>query len=133
MGGAHAIAAMAYGYDGFDRCDVIVGPGNAWVTAAKQLVSGVVGIDMLAGPSELLVLADESASIETLAADLLAQAEHDTDAIPMLVERAKRGEIAVDHFITHRFYGVAATAQALDALHGGDCLRAVVQYTDGAA
>lgn len=85
VGGAHAIAAMAYGYDGFERCDVIVGPGNAWVTAAKQLVSGVVGIDMLAGPSELLVLADESASIDTVAADLLAQAEHDTDAIPMFV------------------------------------------------
>ncbi len=85
VGGAHAIAAMGYGYAGFERCDVIVGPGNAWVTAAKQLVSGVVGIDMLAGPSELLVLADESASVETLAADLLAQAEHDTDAIPMLV------------------------------------------------
>ncbi len=85
VGGAHAIAAMAYGFEGFDRCDVIVGPGNEWVTAAKQLVSGVVGIDMLAGPSELLILADESAPVETLAADLLAQAEHDTDAIPMLV------------------------------------------------
>ena len=85
VGGAHAIAAMAYGYEGFERCDVIVGPGNAWVTAAKQLVSGVVGIDMLAGPSELLVLCDESAPVQTLAADLLAQAEHDTDAIPMLI------------------------------------------------
>jgi histidinol dehydrogenase len=85
VGGAHAIAAMGFGYAGFERCDVIVGPGNAWVTAAKQLVSGVVGIDMLAGPSELLVLADESASIETVATDLLAQAEHDTDAIPILV------------------------------------------------
>lgn len=85
VGGAHAIAAMAYGYEGFERCDVIVGPGNAWVTAAKQLVSGVVGIDMLAGPSELLVLADESASVEIIAADLIAQAEHDTDAVPMLL------------------------------------------------
>ena len=85
VGGAHAIAAMAYGFEGFDRCDVIVGPGNAWVTAAKQLVSGIVGIDMLAGPSELLIIADESASVEVLAADLLAQAEHDTDAIPMLI------------------------------------------------
>lgn len=85
VGGAHAIAAMAYGFEGFERCDVIAGPGNAWVTAAKQLVSGVVGIDMLAGPSELLILADDSADVKTLAADLLAQAEHDTDAIPMLV------------------------------------------------
>lgn len=85
IGGAHAIGAMAYGFDGFERCDVIAGPGNAWVTAAKQLVSGVVGIDMLAGPSELLIIADESADVATLAADLLAQAEHDTDAVPMLV------------------------------------------------
>jgi histidinol dehydrogenase len=85
IGGAHAIAAMSYGFDAFQRCDVIAGPGNAWVTAAKQLVSGIVGIDMLAGPSELLIIADESADPETLAADLLAQAEHDTDAVPMLV------------------------------------------------
>lgn len=85
VGGAHAIAAMAYGFKGFDRCDVIVGPGNAWVTAAKQIVSGIVGIDMLAGPSELLIIADECASVEILAADILAQAEHDTDAVPMLL------------------------------------------------
>ncbi|HCT46859.1 MAG TPA: histidinol dehydrogenase, partial [Phycisphaerales bacterium] len=85
VGGAHAIASMAYGFEGFARCDVIVGPGNAWVTAAKQLVSGVVGIDMLAGPSELLILADETADVSTLAADLLAQAEHDTEAVPMLL------------------------------------------------
>ena len=55
------------------------------------------------------------------------------DAIPMLVQRAMRGEIAVDHFITHRFYGVGATKSALDALHSGDCLRAVVAYGEGAA
>lgn len=85
VGGAHAIAALSFGFEGFERCDVIVGPGNAWVTAAKQLVSGQVGIDMLAGPSELLILADESAPLELLAADLLAQAEHDIHAIPMLV------------------------------------------------
>lgn len=85
IGGAHAIAAMAYGFKGFQRCDVIAGPGNAWVTAAKQLVTGIVGIDMLAGPSELLIIADDSADVATLAADLLAQAEHDTDAVPILV------------------------------------------------
>ena len=61
VGGAHAIAALAYGFDGFEPCDVVVGPGNRWVTAAKQLVAGQVGIDMLAGPSELVVLADEDA------------------------------------------------------------------------
>jgi phosphoribosyl-ATP pyrophosphohydrolase/phosphoribosyl-AMP cyclohydrolase/histidinol dehydrogenase len=85
IGGAQAIGAMARGLLGLPGCDMIVGPGNRWVTAAKQLVSGEVGIDMLAGPSELLVLADETADAEIIAADLLAQAEHDDDAVPMLV------------------------------------------------
>ncbi|MDX2146261.1 MAG: histidinol dehydrogenase [Planctomycetota bacterium] len=93
-GGAHAIAALAYGCHGEDRggewqaipaCDALVGPGNRWVTAAKQLVAGDVAIDMLAGPSELLVIADGSARASVIAADLLAQAEHDDDAVPMLV------------------------------------------------
>lgn len=84
-GGAQAVGALAYGIEGVPACDVIVGPGNRWVTAAKQLVSGHVGIDMLAGPSELVVLADASADAGLVAADLLAQAEHDPDAIPILV------------------------------------------------
>jgi histidinol dehydrogenase len=85
IGGAQAIAAFAYGAGEVPRCDVIVGPGNRWVTAAKQLVSGLVAIDMLAGPSELVVWADETAQPEIIAADLLAQAEHDPDALPVLV------------------------------------------------
>jgi phosphoribosyl-ATP pyrophosphohydrolase/phosphoribosyl-AMP cyclohydrolase/histidinol dehydrogenase len=85
VGGAQAVAAMAFGVEGLPQCDVIVGPGNAYVTAAKQLVSGEVRIDMLAGPSELLALADEHADPALVAADLLAQAEHDPDAFPMLV------------------------------------------------
>ncbi len=89
VGGAHAIAALAYGFDGFERCDVVVGPGNRWVTAAKQVVSGVVGIDMLAGPSELLVIADAAADPALIAADLLAQAEHDVDAVAMLVTESE--------------------------------------------
>ncbi|CAK9033443.1 Histidinol dehydrogenase (HDH), partial [Durusdinium trenchii] len=85
-GGAHTIAAFAYGLgDQVPPCDVIVGPGNRWVTAAKKLVSGRCAIDMLAGPSECLVLADSTADPEVIAADLLAQAEHDTDALPILV------------------------------------------------
>ena len=89
-GGAQAIAALAYGAGDVPACDVIVGPGNRWVTAAKQLVSGHVGIDMLAGPSELVVLAtaetpEHRVDPETIAADLLAQAEHDPDALPVLV------------------------------------------------
>lgn len=87
IGGAQAIGAMARGLVGLPDggCDMIVGPGNRWVTAAKQLVSGEVGIDMLAGPSELLILADLTADADLVAADLLAQAEHDDDAVPMLV------------------------------------------------
>lgn len=89
VGGAQAIGAFAYGAGsgrgGVPRCDAIVGPGNRFVTAAKQLVSGRVAIDMLAGPSELLIVADASADPAIVAADLLAQAEHDPDAIPMLV------------------------------------------------
>ena len=76
VGGAHAIAALVYGVDLLPPCDVVVGPGNKWVTAAKSLVAGQCAIDMLAGPSELLIIADEIADADIIAADLLAQAEH---------------------------------------------------------
>lgn len=85
VGGAQAVAALAFGADPVPRCDAIVGPGNAYVTAAKQLVAGHVAIDTLAGPSELVVLADATADPGMVAADLLAQAEHDPRAIPVLV------------------------------------------------
>jgi phosphoribosyl-ATP pyrophosphohydrolase/phosphoribosyl-AMP cyclohydrolase/histidinol dehydrogenase len=85
VGGAHAIAAMAYGTETIARFDIIVGPGNRWVTAAKQIVSSSVKIDMLAGPSELAVCADNSADPILVAADLLAQAEHDPDARVILI------------------------------------------------
>ena len=85
VGGAHAVAAMAYGFDGLSRCDLIAGPGNRYVTAAKKIVHGDCGIDMIAGPSELVLVADESADPVTVAADLLGQAEHDVDARPFLI------------------------------------------------
>ena len=85
-GGAQAIGALAYGVKGhLPSADVIVGPGNKWVTAAKSLVSGICAIDMLAGPSEVLIIADESCDADVVASDLLAQAEHDTEARPILV------------------------------------------------
>lgn len=77
VGGAQAIAAMAWGTDSIPAVDKIVGPGNAWVNEAKRQVFGKVGIDALAGPSEIFTVADESADPRILAADLLAQAEHD--------------------------------------------------------
>jgi histidinol dehydrogenase len=84
-GGAQAIAALAYGAGPIAPRDVIVGPGNRFVAAAKQLVARTVAIDMLAGPSELTIFADDSADPATVAADLLAQAEHDPEAVPVLV------------------------------------------------
>ena len=91
VGGAQAIASMAYGVDGEGRsdvvlkCDCICGPGNKWVTAAKSIVNGFCGIDMLAGPSEVLVICDETANAEVVASDLIAQAEHDVVARAILL------------------------------------------------
>ena len=84
-GGAHAIAALAFGVGPIPPSDVVVGPGNLYVTAAKQLLAGQIKIDMLAGPSELVVVADGTADPAWVAADLLAQAEHDPDAVPILI------------------------------------------------
>lgn len=88
VGGAQAIAAMAYGTDIVPRVDKIVGPGNAFVTSAKKLVYGDVGIDMLAGPSEILILADDTADPAFVAADMLSQAEHDELASAVLITTA---------------------------------------------
>jgi histidinol dehydrogenase len=85
IGGAQAVAALAYGTESVPRVDKIVGPGNAYVTAAKRLVYGDVGIDFLAGPTEVAIAADASADPAWVAADLLAQAEHDVLAVPVLV------------------------------------------------
>ncbi len=84
-GGAHAIAGLAFGVGPVPPSDVVVGPGNLYVTAAKQLLAGGVAIDMLAGPTELVIIADGSANPAWIAADLLAQAEHDPEAVPILV------------------------------------------------
>ncbi len=85
VGGAQAIAALAYGTQTIAPVAKVVGPGNAYVAAAKRLVFGRVGIDMIAGPSEVLILADRDANPDWIAADLLAQAEHDVSAQPILI------------------------------------------------
>jgi histidinol dehydrogenase len=85
IGGAQAIAALAYGTESVPRVDKIVGPGNAYVAAAKRLVFGDVGIDAIAGPTELVVAADHTTDPRWIAADLLAQAEHDALAVPILL------------------------------------------------
>lgn len=85
VGGVQAIAAMAYGTKSVPKVNKIVGPGNKYVTAAKKYVFGEVGIDFLAGPSEVMIIADETANAEFVAADMLAQCEHDLDARAFLV------------------------------------------------
>ncbi len=119
LGGAQAIAALAYGISGLDPVDVVVGPGNRWVTAAKQLVAGAVGIDMLAGPSELLVLADEGADPATVAADLLAQAEHDVDALPILVTTHEPLIAAVERELEAQLAALPTAATAREAVARG--------------
>ena len=90
MGGAQAVAALAYGTQSVRAVDVIVGPGNAWVTEAKRQVFGTVGIDGLAGPSELVVIAGADADPEIVALDLLAQAEHGPDSPVALIALDER-------------------------------------------
>ncbi len=85
IGGAQAVGALAYGTATVPKVDKIVGPGNIYVALAKRLVFGIVDIDMIAGPSEILIVADESARPDFVAADLLSQAEHDELAVPILI------------------------------------------------
>jgi histidinol dehydrogenase len=94
-GGAQGVAAAAFGFEGFGRCDKIVGPGNAYVATAKHLLSGRIGIDGFAGPSEVLVLGDGTSPAEWVVADLLAQAEHDEEAAAILVTTSEREALAV--------------------------------------
>jgi histidinol dehydrogenase len=101
IGGAQAIAALAYGTESIRAADKIVGPGNLYVTLAKKLVYGVVGIDGLAGPTETVVIADEHASPAWVAADLLAQAEHDVLASAILLTPSEPLARAVQLQITH--------------------------------
>ena len=117
IGGAQAVAALAYGTDMIERVDAIVGPGNPYVTAAKLLVSSRVRIDLPAGPSEVLVIADASASPSVVAADLLAQAEHGEDSEALLLtdggELAAAVEVLVSRASNVRVERVATLDEAL--------------------
>ncbi len=119
MGGAQAVAALAHGTESVRRVDKIVGPGNAWVTAAKHLVSADVAIDGLAGPSEVVVVADGGADPALVAADLLAQAEHDPRALALLVtdrrKLAKQVSAEVDRQLAD-LPTAAVAKQALEAV-----------------
>lgn len=103
VGGAHGIAALAFGTESIKKVDKIVGPGNVYVTLAKKLVFGLVGVDKLAGPSEVLVIADDSADPKLVAAELLAQAEHDPDARAVLVSPSEKLIAKAEAEVTRQF------------------------------
>ncbi|MBE9057888.1 histidinol dehydrogenase [Sphaerospermopsis sp. LEGE 08334] len=130
IGGAQAIAALAYGTETIPKVNVISGPGNIYVTLAKKLVYGTVGIDSLAGPSEVLIIADETANPAHVAADMLAQAEHDPMAAAILLTTdaglAKKVQAAVDRQLVDHprridtekaiaHYGLIVVVESLEA------------------
>lgn len=106
VGGVQAVAALAYGTNTIARVDKIVGPGNIYVATAKRLLYGTVGIDMVAGPSELLVVADDEATPAHVAADLLCEAEHDEDAQVFLVTTSERLAKDVSKLIESQLKGL---------------------------
>jgi histidinol dehydrogenase len=116
VGGAQAIAALAYGTESIPRVDKIVGPGNAYVAAAKRLVFGDVGIEMIAGPTEVVIAADATANPAWVAADLLAQAEHDLLAVPILVAVGKDVAERVDKEVESQLADLPRQAIAAKAI-----------------
>lgn len=121
-GGAQAIAAMAYGTESIPRCDVIVGPGNRFVAEAKRQVYGTVGIDMLAGPTEVFIIADSSANPAWVAADLLAQAEHDPDAQAVLATPDRDLANAVAAQLEHQLETLETAETARTSLQRNGCI-----------
>lgn len=119
VGGPQAIAALAFGFEQFEKCDIVVGPGNRWVTAAKQIVSQSVAIDMLAGPSEILIIADEHSNPELVASDLIAQTEHDPDAIVILASLSPRLSRTIGEFIDKQLSELPVSEIAKLSLENG--------------
>ena len=115
VGGAQAIAALAYGTRPLPKCDMIVGPGNAWVAEAKRQLYGTVGIDMVAGPSEILVVADASARPDWIAADLLSQAEHDPVAQSILMTDSATLADAVEGWVERMLPTLSTVAVARES------------------
>ena len=115
MGGAQAIAAFAFGTRTVPRADRIVGPGNIYVAAAKKLLAGEVGIDFIAGPTEILIIAG-GGDARHYAADMLAQAEHDVDASAILLTTSKRLALAVASEVERQLQGLPTAAVAAKAI-----------------
>jgi len=116
IGGAQAIAALAYGTETIPRVDKIVGAGNAYVAEAKRQVFGVVGIDMIAGPSDILIIADNSADPDLLAADMLSQCEHGADSAAILITESKELASKVGEEITEQIGKLPRAAAAGDSI-----------------
>ena len=131
IGGAHAIAALAYGTATIPPVDKIVGPGNVYVETAKRLVFGTVGIDMLAGPSEVLIVADETAVPSFAAADLIAQAEHDEDALCMIIGTSESFLDAVEKELLLQLDAATRQAIARKSLEN-NCVMILAQPIDEA-
>jgi histidinol dehydrogenase len=130
VGGAQAIAALAYGTASIRRVDKIVGPGNVYVALAKTRVFGEVGIDMLAGPSEVVVVADAAANADWIAADLLAQAEHDPMARAVLITDAPPLVSSVEAALERRLAALPRREIAAEALRNHGALIVVARLDD---
>jgi histidinol dehydrogenase len=139
LGGAQAVGALAYGTETVPRVDKIVGPGNAWVASAKRQVYGEVDIDSIAGPSEVLIIADDTANPAWVAADLIAQAEHDTQARAVLVTTSSTLPAAVDAELVRQLADLPRKHIAEAALrdHGAaivlDSIDAVIAFANSFA
>ena len=117
IGGAQAIAALAFGTARIPRVDVITGPGNAWVAEAKRQLYGTVGIDMIAGPSEVVIVSDGGSDPDWIAADLLAQAEHDPVAQSILITTSTAEADAVAAAVDRQLPGLSTAATARQSWH----------------
>jgi histidinol dehydrogenase len=130
VGGAQAIAALAFGTESIPKVDKICGPGNIFVTIAKRLVYGAVGIDGLQGPSEVLIIADETADPEYCAADLLAQAEHDPLASAILVTTSRSLVDEVQREVEKQLEGLERRAIATESLENNGTIAVVANMDE---
>lgn len=133
VGGAHAVAALAYGTQRIAPVDVVTGPGNAWVAEAKRQLFGVVGIDMVAGPSEILVIADAANDPRRIAADLLSQAEHDPTSQSILITDDAAFADAVGEAVQRELAALATAETARTSWNDNGVIIDVASFDDAPA
>lgn len=132
MGGAHAVAALAYGTESVTAVDKIVGPGGRWVAAAKRAVFGVVDVDLIAGPSEIVIVADGQADPDIAAADMLAQAEHDPDALAVLLTPSRAMAEKVERRLAARLRSAPKGGAAREAIKRWGAILVVADLEEAA-